>query len=101
MQIRQVASEKQNGANNVILPYPHNYITNKSLSVLAEIPVYKENEMREKYESLSVVVLREVAKARGLTHLSGLKKSELVDLMVQEDEKESNQNNAGKAAGVT
>ncbi len=57
--------------------------------------------MREKYESLSVVVLREVAKARGLTHLSGLKKSELVDLMVQEDEKESNQNNAGKAAGGT
>lgn len=44
--------------------------------------------MREKYESLSVVVLKEVAKARGLRHLSGLKKSELVDLMVQEDQKE-------------
>ncbi len=46
--------------------------------------------MREKYESLSVSVLREVAKARGLRHLSGLKKKELVELMVQEDEKAAN-----------
>lgn len=45
--------------------------------------------MREKYESLSVTVLREVAKARGLTHLSGLKKSELVELMLKEDEKDA------------
>ncbi|TGY97618.1 transcription termination factor Rho [Petralouisia muris] len=45
--------------------------------------------MREKYESLSVTVLKEVAKARGLRHLSGLKKSELVELMLQEDEKSS------------
>lgn len=43
--------------------------------------------MREKYESLSVTVLREVAKARGLRHLSGLKKSQLVELMLEEDEK--------------
>lgn len=43
--------------------------------------------MREKYESLSVTVLREVAKSRGLKHLSGLKKSELVDRMVAEDER--------------
>ena len=46
--------------------------------------------MREKYESLSVSTLREVAKARGLRHLSGLKKKELVELMVQEDEKAAN-----------
>lgn len=45
--------------------------------------------MREKYESLSVTVLREVAKSRGLKHLSGLKKSELVDLMLKEDEKDA------------
>jgi len=45
--------------------------------------------MREKYESLSVTVLREVAKARGLKNLSGLKKSELVELMLKEDEKEA------------
>ena len=43
--------------------------------------------MREKYESLSVTVLRDLAKARGLRHLSGLKKSELVERMLQEDEK--------------
>ena len=41
--------------------------------------------MREKYESLSVTVLRELAKARGLKNLSGLKKSELVERMVRND----------------
>ena len=45
--------------------------------------------MREKYESLSVTVLRDLAKARGLKHLSGLKKSELVERMLKEDEKEA------------
>jgi len=44
--------------------------------------------MREKYESLSVTVLRELAKARGLKNLSGLKKSQLVEVMLAEDEKE-------------
>ena len=43
--------------------------------------------MREKYESLSVTVLRDVAKARGLKNLSGLKKSELVERMLEEDER--------------
>ena len=43
--------------------------------------------MREKYESLSVTALRDVAKARGLKHLSGLKKSELVERMLEEDER--------------
>ena len=43
--------------------------------------------MREKYESLSVTALREVAKARGLKSLSGLKKQELVERMLQEDER--------------
>lgn len=52
--------------------------------------------MREKYESLSVTVLREVAKARGLKHLSGLKKRELVELMLQEDEKSSGGENEEK-----
>lgn len=45
--------------------------------------------MREKYESLSVAVLRDVAKSRGLRHLSGLKKSELVELMLEEDKKDA------------
>lgn len=45
--------------------------------------------MREKYESLSVAVLRDVAKSRGLKHLSGLKKSELVERMLEEDRKDA------------
>lgn len=44
--------------------------------------------MKEKYESLSVTVLKDLAKARGLRHLSGLKKQDLVELMLAEDEKE-------------
>ena len=43
--------------------------------------------MREKYESLSVTVLRDLAKARGIKHLSGLKKSELIEAMLAEDAK--------------
>ena len=43
--------------------------------------------MREKYESLSVTVLRDLAKARGIKHLSGLKKSELIEVMLSEDAK--------------
>ncbi len=43
------------------------------------------------------MVLREVAKARGLRHLSGLKKSELVELMLKEDEKEANEKNTETA----
>ena len=43
--------------------------------------------MREKYETLSLAVLRELAKARGLKGVSGLKKSDLIDRMVAEDEK--------------
>lgn len=44
--------------------------------------------MREKYESLSLGALKEIAKARGMKGISTLKKSELVERMVQEDEKE-------------
>ena len=44
--------------------------------------------MREKYESLSLTVLKDLAKARGLKGLSGLKKEEIVQLMLAEDEKE-------------
>lgn len=44
--------------------------------------------MREKYESLSASELREVAKARGLKGISGLRKDELVERMLEEDAKE-------------
>lgn len=56
--------------------------------------------MREKYESLSVTVLREVAKSRGLKHLSGLKKSELVDRMVAEDERIANEKKSAEKTEV-
>ncbi len=44
--------------------------------------------MREKYESLPVATLRNLAKARGIKGISAAKKAELVELMLQEDEKE-------------
>ena len=44
--------------------------------------------MREKYESLSLVVLKDLAKARGIKGVSAMKKSELVERMLQEDEQD-------------
>ena len=44
--------------------------------------------MREKYESLSLTTLKELAKARGLKGISVLRKPELIQRMLQEDEKE-------------
>ncbi len=43
--------------------------------------------MREKYESLSVVVLRDLAKARGLKVTAGMKKADIVEIMLQEDDR--------------
>ena len=45
--------------------------------------------MREKYESLSLAVLRDLAKTRGLKKISTLKKADLIERMLQEDEKEA------------
>lgn len=53
--------------------------------------------MREKYETLALTVLRELAKARGLRGISGLKKSDLIDRMVSEDEKLKEQNRQAKS----
>jgi len=44
--------------------------------------------MREKYESLSLTVLKDLAKARGIKGLTGLKKEQVVELMLAEDAKE-------------
>ena len=44
--------------------------------------------MREKYESLSLVALKELAKARGMKGISALKKSQLIEAMLAMDEKE-------------
>ncbi len=48
--------------------------------------------MREKYESLSLAALKDIAKARGIKNVSVMKKSAIVEAMLAEDEKE-----AGKA----
>ena len=44
--------------------------------------------MREKYESLALADLKAIAKARGLKGTSTMKKAELIELMLTEDEKE-------------
>ncbi|MFV0361734.1 MAG: transcription termination factor Rho [Suipraeoptans sp.] len=46
--------------------------------------------MREKYESLSVAVLRDLAKARGIKGVSSLKKAELVEVMLKADKTDEN-----------
>ena len=44
--------------------------------------------MREKYESLSATVLKDLAKARGIKGITGMKKEDLVEAMLAEDEKD-------------
>jgi len=56
--------------------------------------------MREKYESLPLSVLRDLAKARGLKGTSTMKKSEVVEAMLAEDErlKQEEEKKAAEAA---
>ena len=49
--------------------------------------------MREKYESLAVSDLREIAKVRGIKGTSTMKKADLVEAMLKEDEKDKQQEN--------
>lgn len=44
--------------------------------------------MREKYESLSLATLKDLAKARGMKGISTMKKTDLVEAMLEEDQKE-------------
>ena len=44
--------------------------------------------MREKYESLALADLKEIAKLRGIKGVSTMKKAELVEAMLKEDEKD-------------
>jgi transcription termination factor Rho len=44
---------------------------------------------RERYESISLHDLREIAKNRGMRRISTLKKAELIDAMMQKDEEEA------------
>jgi transcription termination factor Rho len=52
--------------------------------------------MREKLESLPLAQLREIAKSNGLTHISALKKSELIDLLMEENERREAEEKAKK-----
>ncbi|MDO4677177.1 MAG: transcription termination factor Rho, partial [Eubacteriales bacterium] len=52
--------------------------------------------MRERYESLSLVSLKELAKARGLKGISTLRKPALIERMLEEDAREEQE----KAAEV-
>ena len=44
---------------------------------------------REKYESLPLATLKDLAKARGMKGVSTLKKADLIEEMLKEDEKDS------------
>ncbi|MCD7716226.1 MAG: transcription termination factor Rho [Lachnospiraceae bacterium] len=44
--------------------------------------------MKEKYESLSLAVLKDLAKARGLKGTSALRKAQLIEVMLRQDEKD-------------
>ena len=54
--------------------------------------------MREKYESLPLVELKAVAKARGLKGLSAMKKDEVIAAMLQEDKREQQEKEAKEIA---
>ena len=53
--------------------------------------------MREKYESLPLAELKAVAKARGIKGISTMKKDEVIEVMLQEDEKEKKEKEAKEA----
>ena len=53
--------------------------------------------MREKYESLALADLKAIAKARGIKGTSAMKKSDIVEAMLAEDEKDKA---AGKEVAV-
>lgn len=54
--------------------------------------------MREKYESLPLVQLKELAKVRGLKGTSTMKKAEIIEAMLAEDERLANLEGKTKAA---
>ncbi len=56
--------------------------------------------MRAKYESLQLAQLKELAKARGLKGVSVMKKADLVELMLAEDEKDKARAEKAKAEAV-
>lgn len=49
---------------------------------------------RERYESLGLQNLREIAKNRGMKRVSGLRKAQLIDALLKKDEEDAQQNAA-------
>ena len=68
--------------SGIIIVFPFYYVKQK---IVFSRRIESMSDMREKYESLSVVALKDLAKARGLKNISALKKAEVVDAMVAED----------------
>ncbi|MCR5670675.1 MAG: transcription termination factor Rho, partial [Butyrivibrio sp.] len=56
--------------------------------------------MREKYETLKLNDLRDIAKKRGIKGATGMKKSEIIDLMCELDEKEKQAAQAAEKPAV-
>ena len=56
--------------------------------------------MREKYESLSLATLKELAKARGLRGISTMRKPELIERMLEEDKKEAAENETASSESL-
>ena len=54
--------------------------------------------MREKYESLALVDLKEIAKLRGIKGVSAMKKAEVIEAMLELDEQEKKQAEEKKAS---
>ena len=55
--------------------------------------------MKEKYETLPLTTLKELAKARGLKGISTMKKVQVIELMLQEDEKEQEKEKQDEHSG--
>ena len=49
--------------------------------------------MREKYQSQSLTVLKELAKSRGMKNLSKKKKDEIIDLLIMDDQEKNDMKN--------
>ena len=52
--------------------------------------------MREKYETLPLATLRELAKSRDIKGTSTMKKAEVIEAMLEQDEKEKGEGEEGK-----
>ena len=57
--------------------------------------------MREKYESLALVQLKELAKVRGIKGVSAMKKAEVVEAMLAQDERDKGREDASRTAEKT